>query len=287
MRITDGQLRRIISEEILRESRYFGMSVADVLSYLEGFGNNTWIFFDTETVGLQPHDSQLTEIGAVAVNPRDWNGEPEILGQFNEKIRLNEETVEKIERQKAADEDGKPGRRRMTVPDILSMTRYGERGRDYLGEQEAIDGFLKFLDSFSSPVLVAQNAAFDMKFISVRSDTAMKRYPVIDTMRIMQLFLVPLLRTLRDPPHEDQKAEEFLSRLKKGRRYSVSLGVVSGAYGISTDEWHNALADVRMLMELLQHVVQTLRSGVDVDISSEHGATAAYQFRPKKGRKKK
>ena len=170
----------------------------------------------------------------------------------------------------------------MTVPDILSMTRYGEKGRDYLDENTVIDGFLKFVDSFSSPVLVAQNAAFDMKFISVRSGDRMKRYPVIDTMRIMQLFLIPLLRTLRAPPHNDKKAAELLSKLKKGKRYSSSMGVVSGAYGISTDEWHNALADVRMLMQLLRHVVQTLRSGEEVDIRPEHSSVAAYQARRKK-----
>jgi DNA polymerase III epsilon subunit-like protein len=283
MEVINRRLRRAANENALIESRYFGMSVADILSYLEGFGNNTWIFFDTETTGFEPRDSQLTEIGAVAINPRDWNEDPEILGEFNEKIKLNSETIEKIEDQKSKSETGTRSRgKSMTVPDILSMTRYGEKGRDYLDENTVIDGFLKFVDSFSSPVLVAQNAAFDMKFISVRSGDRMKRYPVIDTMRIMQLFLIPLLRTLRAPPHNDKKAAELLSKLKKGKRYSSSMGVVSGAYGISTDEWHNALADVRMLMQLLRHVVQTLRSGEEVDIRPEHSSVAAYQARRKK-----
>ena len=112
-------------------------------------------------------------------------------------------------------------------------------------------------------------------------------YPVIDTMRVMQLFLVPLLRTLSGPPHNDTEAAELLSKLKRGRRYSTSMGVVSPAYGISIEGWHRALEDVKMMMKMFQYVVQTLRSGVDVDISKEHGATAAYQSRRKKGRKKK
>ena len=109
-----------------------------------------------------------------------------------------------------------------------------------------------------------------MEFISVRSSQKMNRYPVIDTMKIMQLFLIPLLRTLRSDPHNDEEASKFLSQIKRGRRYSSSMGVVSSAYGISIKGWHNALADVEMLMSLFQHVVDTLRKNVDINIRPEH-----------------
>jgi len=46
------------------------------------------------------------------------------------------------------------------------------------------------------------------------------------------------------------------------------MGVVSGAYGVSTDEWHNALADVKMLMALFQHVIDSLRKGSGANIRS-------------------
>jgi len=93
-------------------------------------------------------------------------------------------------------------------------------------------------------------------------------------MRIMQLFLIPLLQTMKDETG-DASASEFLEKLRRGRRYSSSMGIVSAAYGISTDEWHNALADVQMLMKLFQHVVETLREGEGIDISQRHGAAVS------------
>jgi len=268
MKITRSRLRKIIKEEIVKESRYFGMSVQEVLNFFDTFSNNTWIFFDTETMGFTPQDKQLTEIGAVAVNPRGWTGESEILGTFNEKIKLNPDTVDQIRQDNAlSPEDRKARGRNMTAPEILSMTRYGESGGTYSDEQEVLDGFIAFVESFQNPVLVAQNASFDMQFVSVRSGGRLGRYPVIDTMRIMQLFLIPMLRVLRDE-RGDEEAGELLSKMKRRGRYSASMGVVSGAYGISTDEWHNALADVKMLMSLFQHVIESLRSGSDADIRS-------------------
>ena len=282
MKITHRQLRQIIREELIHESRYFGMSVDQLLSYLEGFGDNTWIFFDTETTGLTPHGRQLTEIAAVAVSANNWSDrEAEPLGTFNEKIKLTDDTLEQMEDEAR----NPPGGRKKSIADLLQMTSYEESGRTYLEEQEAITRFLKFVESFPAPVLVAQNAAFDMEFVSVRSGGRMKTsYPVIDTMRVMQLFLIPLLRTLRGPPHNDAEAADLLSRLKKGRRYSTSMGVVSPAYGISIEGWHRALDDVKMMMKMFRHVVETLRSGIDVDISAEHGREAAYQRRRKKRR---
>jgi len=268
MKITRRQLRSLIKEEIVRESRYFGMSVPQVLAFFDTFSDNTWIFFDTETMGFKPHEQQLTEIGAVAVNPRGWTGDPEILGQFNEKITLQPDTVERLRQDKALSPEERAARgRSLTSPEILSMTRYGESGGTYKDEQEVLDGFLAFVDSFPNPVLVAQNASFDMKYISVRSGGRLGRYPVIDTMRIMQLFLIPALRAMRDDDG-DEEAGELLSKMKRRGRYSASMGVVSGAYGVSTDEWHNALADVKMLMALFQHVIDSLRKGSGANIRS-------------------
>ena len=287
MKITKLDLIRDIRDIILSESRYFGMSVADILSYLEGFGNNTWIFFDTETTGLPKdvHKGQITEIAAVAVNPKNWNEDAEILGEFNEKITLNPDTLATIERQSSDPESRPANSREWTVEKALQTTQYHDWDREYKDEQDVIKGFIAFVQSFSDPVLVAQNASFDMKWIFTRSETQMNRVPVIDTMRIMQLFLIPLLRTLRDEPHNDAESGEFLSAIKRGGRYSASQGVVAGAYGISTVNWHSALADVQMLMDLLEHVVHTLRSGADIDIKGEHEKVASYQMR--RSRRKK
>ena len=96
MRITHSQLREIIGKIILAESRYFGMSIQDVLSYLKEFSEHTWVFLDLETTGLNnPADlkeGQITQIAAIAVNPNDWSGDSQIVGVFNRKIELNKNT---------------------------------------------------------------------------------------------------------------------------------------------------------------------------------------------------
>lgn len=285
MKITRGKLKSLIRKNI-SESRYYGMSLNTVLSFLESFSDNTWIFFDTETTGFDSHNRQLTEIAGVACDPKNWESDPQILGTFNEKIKLDDDTISRIESENRPEEIEARGPNTKSVQDILSMTAYGEKNRSYLDEQEALTGFLQFIDSFPSPVLVAQNASFDMKFVSVRSGGRLKKYPVIDTMKIMQLFLIPLLTTLKKD-HSDTEAAEFLQKLKRGRYYSSSMGVVSSAYGISIDNWHSAIADVEMLMEMLRHVVGTLRDNSDIDISAEHEKTALYNMKRSKRKKVK
>ena len=47
MLITRSKLRALIREEILvKESKYSGMSLQNVLGFFDKYSNNTWIFFD-------------------------------------------------------------------------------------------------------------------------------------------------------------------------------------------------------------------------------------------------
>jgi len=270
-------LREYIKQCLLQESKLSGCTIKGVLDLLDGYADNTWIFFDTETTGIHPGSAQLTEIGAIAVDPNAWATDASALGEFNEKIKLEQETIDKIERQKARDVEDEDTRKQMSVTDILSMTRYGESGGDYGLEQEVLDRFLEWIESFPNPLLVAQNARFDMRFINVRSEETLPRYPVLDTQELMKLYLVPLLKTQVAAEGGDVQAQELLDKLyvNKGNwgYHSVSMGVVSKAYGISIDDWHNALADVKMMMEMYKSVVETIRQGMQADITQEQGKT--------------
>ena len=59
------------------------------------------------------------------------------------------------------------------------------------------------------------------------------------------------------------------------------MGPVSKAYEISTDEWHNALADVKMMMEMTKVIFMVLQASADVDIS-KYLDRAAWGLRQKK-----
>jgi DNA polymerase III epsilon subunit-like protein len=277
-------LLREYIQELLLESKLSGRTIEGVLDLLDGYANNTWIFFDTETTGFDPNSGQLTEIGAVAVDPKAWEADASILGQFNKKISLDPDTLKTISQQSASPEDVKG----KSVQDLLSMTRYGESGKKYDDEQAVLDQFFEFISSFSNPLLVAQNAAFDMKFVNVRSGGKIPKYPVLDTQQLMQGYLIPLLKTQVKAEEGDLQAQALLDKLyvTKGNwgYHSASMGVVSKAYGISIDSWHNALADVKMMMEMYKSVVDTIRKGMGTDISKEQGKFLAYQRKRKKRR---
>ena len=106
MKVTEKRFRELVSEVILSESRYYGMSIQDVLAYLNEFSNHQWIFLDLETTGLnnplELSQGQLLEIAAIAVNPNDWEGEPSVVGVFNRKVELSNRTKQR-EAKDAAD----------------------------------------------------------------------------------------------------------------------------------------------------------------------------------------
>ena len=288
----ESLLRSYIRRKILTENKLSGRTIEGVLNLLDGYASNTWIFFDTETTGMHPKSAQLTEIGAIAVDPNTWDSEASILDQFNEKMKLTDETERLLndpesEERKAWEKGNQSARRPLKDPQaILSMTRYGEQGREYGDEQEVLDQFFDWADQFPNPLFIAQNASFDLKFLNVRSGGKLPKYPVLDTMQLMQYYLIPLLKTQAKAEEGDPGAQALLNKLyiKRGNwgYHSSSMGVVSKAYGINIDDWHNALADVKMMMEMYRNVVETIRKGMNVDISAEQGKVLSRQKKRKK-----
>ena len=283
-------LRQYI-RQILTENKLSGRTLEGVLSLLGEYDSNTWIFFDTETTGLHPSSSQLTEIGAIAVNPKAWHSDADILDQFNEKIKLTPASNRLLNNpasseRKAWEKNNQTARRPVKDPQaILSMTRYGETGREYGEEQDILDQFFKWTAGFTNPLFIAQNASFDLKFLNVRSGGDLPRYPVLDTKQLMEMYLIPLLKTQAKAEEGDPVAQDLLNKLyvKKGNWgfHSSSMGVVAKAYGISIDDWHNALADVKMMMSMYKSVVNTIEDGMEVDISKEHDKFMSYKKRKK------
>jgi DNA polymerase III epsilon subunit-like protein len=290
----EALVRAYIRGRLLKENKLSGRTVEGILDLLDGYASNTWIFFDTETTGMHPGSAQLTEIGAIAVDPNTWDSEASILDQFNEKISFTPETEKLMndpgsEERKEWEKKNQQSRRPLDKPqDVLAMTRYGEKGRSYGDEQDILDQFFEWADGFPNPLLIAQNASFDLKFLNVRSEGKLPKYPVLDTMQLMQYYLVPLLKTQAKASEGDPEAQELLDKLyiKKGNwgYHSVSMGVVSKAYGINIDDWHNALADVKMMMEMYRNVVSTIRKGMGTDISKEQGKVLSRQRKRKKRR---
>lgn len=285
-------LREYIRARLLVENKLSGRTIEGILDLLDGYASNTWIFFDTETTGMHPDSAQLTEIGAIAVDPKTWDSDATVLDQFNEKIKFTDETDRLMndpesDERKEWDKKNSQSRRPLKDPQaVLAMTRYGEKGRSYGDEQEVLQQFFDWAAGFPNPLFVAQNASFDLKFLNVRSSGKLPGYPVLDTMQLMQYYLIPLLKTQTKAGEGDKEAQELLNKLyvKRGNwgYHSSSMGVVSKAYGINIDDWHNALADVKMMMEMYRNVVETIRRGMGVDISIEQGKVLSRKKRRKR-----
>ena len=278
----------VLKEAYILDEDFFEASIQQLFEKLKDFGDNTWIFFDTETTGFKPESAQLTEIGAISAKPDNWQfAEVEAeQGMFYDKIKLNPETLAGFE---ASDD-----------PDVkypLELTRYGMPSDEYRekypkgmpNEEDILKQFVSYLESQPNPVLVAQNAEFDVNFIQKRADlynipVDMRAYPIFDTMMLIKLWHNSLIKTLADSG--DERAQTILQALtvtgKFGDYVSASMGPVSKAYEISTDDWHNALADVKMMMGMTKAIFMALQASSDVDISKYQGRTA-WGLRKKRG----
>jgi DNA polymerase III epsilon subunit-like protein len=277
----------VLKEAYILDDDFFEASIEQLFEKLKDFGDNTWIFFDTETTGFKPETAQLTEIAAVAAFPKNWQFEEVDAerGLFYDKIKLTADTIAGFE----ASDDPKA-----KFP--LELTRYGMPSDEYKekypkgmpDEVDVIKEFLVYVESQPNPVLVAQNAEFDINFIQTRADfyglrAPLRDYPIFDTMMLIKLWHNSLIKTLAD--EGDERAQTILQALtmtgKFGDYVTSSMGPVSKAYEISTDEWHNALADVKMMMEMTKVIFMALQEASDVDISKYQGRTA-WGLRKKK-----
>ena len=278
----------MLKEAYILDDDFFESSVEALFEKLKAFGDSTWIFFDTETTGFKPASAQLTEIGAISAHPDNWQfAEVEAeRGIFYDKIKLTPETLAGYKSAEDPEDAKYP----------LKLTRYGMSSDEYREkypkgmpeEVDVIKEFISYIDSQTNPILVAQNAEFDISFVQGRIDHYglgfnIRNYPIFDTMLLIKLWHNPLIKTLAK--QGDERAQRILQALtmegKFGEYTTASMGPVSTAYEINTDEWHNALADVKMMMGMTKEVFMTLQQSSGTDISEPQGR-AAWGLRKRK-----
>lgn len=263
----------------------------------ENFDTNSVCYFDTETTGLHPSQSQIVEIAAILGDKK-----------FYKKIELTDETLKQIEDQKENFE--KKSKKDKTVDDLLQMSNYYNASSEKSTEESALREFVQFVKSAS--ILLAHNATFDMKMVNVRCKKygiePIKDIPVYDSLAFSRRFFVPSLITIEKTSRNAQsrqKAKEILDKItkqyyKSGQRMNVSntLSSLVGALRGQSEGWHQAMADVEMLKDLIENFFKLMfdkhfKEDFEKDIRSKqtfkqyYMRNARFEDRMKQSDKKK
>lgn len=288
-----GYTKKTLSERV--EATY-GESYEGLRDIIELSKDKVWIFFDTETTGLKSEAdyNQITQIAAIAVDIKGFEKgtEPVIIGKFNEKIALGGRTKGFMDWEKrkqaeraAAGEESKF----KTIPQIFAMTGYGEpknprkrlaKGlvgapREYGSMEEVMKNFVAFCDQFPNRVLVAQNAPFDVGYVNQMFTRIGLEPPsdvVMDTVKVFQKFLAPTVKKIKGrvevgeevTPEDKAILDALTTQTTRGPSLTVSLGKLINAFKVENEGWHDALADVVMLMKVLRAVLHWLDDNEDV-----------------------
>jgi DNA polymerase III epsilon subunit-like protein len=222
----------------------------------EGLDVKTICYFDTETTGLHPDDSQIVEIAALRDNEK-----------FYKKICLTDEIKQRIEKERISFE--RKSKRDKTVEELLDMSGYYGTTAD-CSEEDALRDFIEFANK--SSILLAHNASFDMKMINERCKkygiTQLKGIPVYDTLAFSRRFFVPALITIEQHSKNAEsrkKAKDILDKIttkyyQSGQRLNISnsLSSLVGALRGAVNNWHQAMADVEMLKDLVENFFKLL-----------------------------
>jgi DNA polymerase-3 subunit epsilon len=175
--------------------------------------------FDTETTGLNPLADQIIQIGAVRI----WN-----------RRLLTEEIFEQL-----VDPERPIPKESTAIHGIQDAQVKG---------QPHIDSVLQEFHAFcGETVLIAHNAAFDMRFLQLREPSSGVRFvqPVLDTL---------LLSACVHPEHDDHSLEAIANR----------LGVACAArHDAVQDAFITAQVFLKLLPLLMQEGIQTLEQALE------------------------
>jgi DNA polymerase III alpha subunit (gram-positive type) len=252
---------------ISEANRWHGKSIEEyVEEWNSKFAGKNLIFFDTETTGLHHQNDQVTEIAAIAIGQ-----DGEELGSFRKKLELNPGILD----------------RRPRAEGLLKGSGYWNDKDTYEDEQESLEAFWEWVDSFDNAVLVAQNAVFDMRFTSRVKGRSLSNYNAVDTKDIIEIIFLPAVIAASNAG--DEWAIEVLDKLPKSGRTglpSSSMGRISKALDIDTENWHQADADVKMMIEMFKTIQNWLESksgeGLDIRPSQEKWISRKRYFDKKR-----
>jgi DNA polymerase III epsilon subunit-like protein len=241
--------------ESLNENKMWYKTIPQILEWLESKSKMTWLWIDTETTGLGgPKQQQLTQVSALATDYSFQSNTFNELGLFDEKIKLTDETKSKF----STPED--------RTKWVLGFNHYGSGKYKYKNEQEILDKFFDWTGNYEPCLFIAQNAGFDMAMLAGRYGHKINN-EVFDTKMLIQLYYLPLLQKLAETDSKYKDMIDFIGTSPRdGGLISSSMSKVGPALGINMTNYHDALTDCRITIQMYQKMVDFLKQHQEVDI---------------------
>lgn len=237
------------------ENKMYYKTISEFLSWIGNKSNRDFVFFDSETTGLLGSNTeQLTQVAAISTTYNITNNDFTKLGEFNRKIKLTDFTKSRFKSDK-------------NVKWVLGFNHYGDGKHKYLNEFDVLIEFKEWLSQFNNPILIIQNASFDMDMLNGRSGGLFKN-EVIDTKMIIQLYYLPTLQKLAE---SDVKYQEIINKIGTSTRdnglISSSMSKIGPALEIDMTNYHDGLKDCEITIEMLSKMIDFLNTHKYLDIS--------------------
>ena len=277
--------------EVRRDPKSYPSAFEEFNNELADVDDCIWIFYDTESTGLKVSEPfvQVTQIGAVAFHPRGFTSTPETVknGEFNMRIYLDDAALERLNNEPDVywsykEDPENPGKMiskpstRKTTNQVLAMNDYYGYFQDGVFPEDMHTVGIEFLNYLermrqASPngqiIIIAHNNKFDDDITTEmfrRIGEPMPTEEIWDSLRIVNLYFKKIITDLKkqgstDPEH--QRLIQALSIVGKSGRVSISSAIanLTKAFNIDSQGHHNAIADVKMSMNVLYAVIQWLR----------------------------
>lgn len=241
--------------EFIKEHKFWGKSIPEFLNWINKKSDNYWVLLDVETTGLPgSYEVQLTQIACIVIKYDFKNNKYTEIDSYNKKIKLTDNTISLMK-----DEE--------MIKKVLSFNHYGERGTKFHDEKETLSDFFEFLKPYDNPILVIQNAEFDMRFLNTRNPIIRFDNEVIDTKQVAQLFYLPCVQKLAET---EDKYKELVNKIGKSSRdgglISSSLSKIGPALDINMSGYHDALVDCRLMIQMFSKMIAFLKEYQNVDV---------------------
>jgi DNA polymerase III alpha subunit (gram-positive type) len=252
---------------------FFRQTIDSLLNKVKG---KTIVVFDTETSGLSVLLPwvQVTEIAAVAIDG-DTGKE---ISTFHKKIRLTPETRNEINRERSSatknDTGAREGPKGWTIQKLFKQSRYGDKNTQFGEIKRVYQDWVNWLNQFNKPIMVAQNAGFDMTHMFAPLKKLEIARPnigeVMDTMVLARSWIYPLLKAAAAAG--DEASEQMLKAFdieRNGRKsQSFTLQNIGKAFDVSATHWHSGISDTMQTLGIFRGMLKFLADAKEKNLET-------------------